>query len=115
MTEKPALSMNIHEISSRLHDVISPNYRWPIVPSGWQMEFIVYPDGVVIMDILHPVSGAWLSDNHQEGILEQPFLKDQNPITINELRRAGIPFMTTFGIASVSCDRAASHLKIVDK
>ncbi|MGU3796272.1 hypothetical protein [Vibrio diabolicus] len=48
--------LTVESVSQRLKDVVSPDYAWPEMPTGWQLEFIVYPHGEVNMDFLHPVT-----------------------------------------------------------
>ena len=48
--------MSNEEIIARLSEVVSLDYKWPDIPKGWQLVFIVYPDRSVEMDLLHIVS-----------------------------------------------------------
>ncbi|MDI4652658.1 MULTISPECIES: hypothetical protein [Pseudoalteromonas] len=63
------------------------------------------------MDLLHPVSGVfWSEDN---GYFELPIMKNGKYITATVLKDAGIPFMTTFGHVVVSEKKKSPHLKSV--
>jgi len=97
--------------AERLAAFVSPDYRWPAMLPGWQLEFIAYPDGGILMDLLHPVSGVFWSD--ENGFLEQLAKSDGTPITVHELIAGGVPFMTTFGTAQVSDIPREPHLKVV--
>ncbi|MEJ6534131.1 hypothetical protein [Pseudoalteromonas lipolytica] len=101
----------LSEVKQKLASVVSESFVWPEIPKGWQLEFIVYPDGEVNMDLLHPVSGMfWSEDN---GHFELPIMKNGKFITATALKDAGIPFMTTFGHAVVSEKPQPPHLKSV--
>lgn len=101
----------LSEVKEKLVSVVSENFEWPEIPKGWQLEFIVYPNGEVDMDLLHPVSGVfWSEDN---GHFEPPIMNNGKYITANVLKKAGIPFMTTFGQATVSDKPNSPHLKCV--
>lgn len=108
MTTEPLV---LSEVKEKLASVVSDGYEWPEIPQGWQIEFIVYPDGEVNMDFLHPVSCVfWSEDN---GHLELPVMNNGEFITATVLKNAGIPFMTTFGHAVVSDEPKPAHLKSV--
>ena len=101
----------LSEVKEKLASVVSESFEWPEIPKGWQLEFIVYPDGEVNMDLLHPVSGVfWSEDN---GRFELPIMKNGKFITATILKGAGISFMTTFGHAAVSEKPKSPHLKSV--
>lgn len=104
--------LTVEIVSERLTGFISKEYKWAKMPYGWQLEFIVYPDGLVDMDFLHPISGVfWSEDN---GFLDMPVLPDGSRITADILKKAGVPYMTTFGHAEVSDKPTESHLKLVN-
>lgn len=105
--------MELSEIVERLRDVVNPDFLWPEVPKGWQLEFIAYSNTDIDMDLLHPVSGRFWSEDH--GHLETPAMTDGSPITAVTLKAAGVPFMTTFGTAAVSESSRDIHLTVVDK
>ena len=63
------------------------------------------------MDFLHPVSASFWSDENAP--LDLPKKQDGKEITWQDLKRAGIPFMTTFGYAAVSNEPAKVHLSSV--
>lgn len=111
--KKLPLPLNLEAVTGRLKGVICPDYQWPEVPAGWQLEFVAYPDGFVIMDVLHPISGAWLSEDHEDGILDQPMKHNGEPLSAQVLQKAGIPFMTTFATAAVSNEPKELHLSVV--
>jgi hypothetical protein len=103
--------LNIEIVSERLKEFISPDYQWPVMPVGWQLEFIVYPDGEVDMDFCHSVSRAFWSESNN--FLELPKMMDGSVISVDVLKNAGIPFMTTFGQAKESDLPIESHLNLV--
>lgn len=103
--------LSVTSVKAALHGIVSPNHQWPIQPAGWQLEFIVYPDGEVVMDFLHPVSCVFWSEDNEP--LETPLKADSTALTWQDLKAAGIPFMTTFGHAAVSTEVAEPHLKLV--
>lgn len=37
--------LNVEIVAERLKEFVSPDYQWPVISAGWQLEFIVYPDG----------------------------------------------------------------------
>ncbi|EKF9501228.1 hypothetical protein ACPF3S_003168 [Vibrio cholerae] len=103
--------LTVEIVSQRLKEVVSPDYVWPEMPTGWQLEFIVYPDGEVNMDFLHPVSCVFWSEDND--FLETPYTQDKRPITRGLLDECGVSYMTTFGHATVSDKPKESHLKSV--
>lgn len=104
-------TLTIAIVSERLKDFVSPEYAWPELPTGWQLKFIVFPDGEVNMDFLHPVSCAfWSEDN---GFLQTPFGRMKEPITRSVLDKCAVPYMTTFGHAAVNTKPKESHLKSI--
>lgn len=103
--------MDAEEIICRLKDVISESYIWPTIPKGWSLEFIAYSKDDVLMDLLHPVSKRFWSDDNDT--VEPPTLKDGRMINVATLQDAGVPFMTTFGVAKVSKKESNPHLSLV--
>ena len=57
--KKLSLPLKLDDVKARLEGIVQPDYLWPDIPKGWQLEFIVYPDGFVRTDLLHPVSGTF--------------------------------------------------------
>lgn len=105
--------MEINDVKSKLSEIVSPDYKWPEVPLGWQLEFIAYSNTEVDLDLLHPVSGVfWTNYNDY---IDPPIMLDGNPITATALSKAGVPFMTTFGHARAVDRPASCHLSIVKK
>ena len=104
-------SLPLEDVKARLHSVVSEDYVWPEEPAGWWLEFIAYPDGGVVMDLLHPVSANWWSDEND--FLAQPFCTNGCEINASLLAKAGVPFMGTFGVAEVSQKPAEPHLSAV--
>lgn len=103
--------LTIEVVSCRLKEVISPKYTWPEIPTGWQLKFIVFPDGEVNMDFLHPVSCVfWSEDN---GFLETPYTPNGKPVTRELLEMCGVPYMTAFGCATVNDTPLTTHLTSV--
>lgn len=111
MNRLERVSLPIANVKERLGGIISEEYLWPKELAGWWLEFIAYPDGAVVMDLLHPVSGRWWSDDNE--LLPQPFLQDGRGLTAGILKKAGVPFMGTFGVATVSELPSSSYLKEV--
>ena len=105
--------MDSEEIIKRLSEVVTHDYVWPEVPAGWELTFIFYPDGFLDMDLLHPVSGRFWSEDNE--FLNIPVKCCGQKITVGDLQRVGVPFMTTFGSAVVSDSIVKSHLSIVDQ
>jgi hypothetical protein len=104
--------MDASEIIQRLQGVVSDEFIWPTVPLGWRLEFIAYSKDDVIVDLLHPISNKfWSEDNEQ---IDIPFLNDGSMINVSTLQNAGIPFMTTFGKAKVVNKQPTPHLSIVN-
>lgn len=102
---------SLDQIKASLSDVVKPEFKWPEIPLGWQLEFIVYSNEDVDMDLLHPVSGVfWSEDN---GHFQPPIMNNGKNITAAALKKANVPFMTTFCEAKVSEQPKESHLKIV--
>ncbi len=105
--------LKLDDVISNLVGVVEPHYQWPDIPKGWQLEFIVYPDGYVRMEMLHPVSGVFWSDDN--GMIETPTMLNGSPLNHLELIKAGIPFMTTFGEARVTDEPREPYLQCVDE
>ena len=103
--------LNIKIVAERLKEFVSPDYQWPVMPVGWQLEFIAYPDGEVDMDFCHSVSRAFWSESND--FLELPEMIDGSVISVNVLKEAGVPFMTTFEQAKESDLQKESHLNLV--
>ncbi|MFA0809460.1 hypothetical protein [Microbulbifer epialgicus] len=105
--------METEEIIGRLSQAVRPDYQWPEIPAGWQLEFILYPDGELDMDLLHLVSARfWSEDN---GFLDMPVMKSGKVITVTDLKAAGVPLMTTFGHTVVSDVPKKPHLATVEE
>lgn len=104
--------MDTNEIVNRLKPMINSGYKWPEVPSGWQLEFIAYPGGELDMDLLHPVSARFWSEDND--FLDMPIMGDGHTISVADLKAAGVPFMTTFGTAAVSDAPKGPHLKAIE-
>lgn len=81
-------------VSARLAKFVSLTYKWPELPSGCTLEFIVYPDGKIYMDFYHPASCKfWSEDNY---FLALPIKHDGTEITFENLNEVGIPFLNGF-------------------
>ncbi len=93
-------TLHLEYVVSQLKDFIHPDYHWPDIPKGWQLEFIVYPDGEVNMDFLHPITCCFWSDDHD--FLDVPTLINNERFSAQVLKRAGIPYITTFSQAAIS-------------
>lgn len=105
-----SVSLVLSEVKEKLSGLVSDSYEWPEPPpKGWQVEFIVFPNGDVDMDFLHPVSDVFWSE--ENGHLEPPIMSNGKQITAEHLKNAGIPYMTTFGCAAISESPNESHLK----
>ncbi|MEH6454821.1 MAG: hypothetical protein V7749_00735 [Cocleimonas sp.] len=84
--------LDVSSIYIKLRDIVSSHYQWPVVPNGWQLEFIAYPNGDLDMDFLNPVTGVFWSEDHEP--LLMPHIEDGTPITTQTLFSASIPFMS---------------------
>ncbi|HGS4617177.1 TPA: hypothetical protein ACMDTM_003335 [Vibrio cholerae] len=85
--------LTVEFVSERLKGIVSPDYQWPVVPEGYQLEFILHPDGSIILDFLSPEKAMFWSEAADEE-METPFTKDGNPITWQMLKQEKIPFMS---------------------
>lgn len=85
--------LTIENVSNRLKDVVSLDYQWPSVPEGYHLEFMLHPDGSIIMDFLNREKAMFWSEAADE-VIETPYMNDKQPITWQILKRAGIPFMS---------------------
>jgi len=103
--------MELQEVKIALKEVVKPDYEWPKIPLGWQLEFIAYSDKDVDMDLLHPVSGVFWSEENNH--MQPPIMNNGQNITATELKKYGVPFMTTFGEAKVSDSPKESHLNVI--
>ncbi|MDI5833272.1 hypothetical protein OCF84_20900 (plasmid) [Shewanella xiamenensis] len=85
--------LSIETASERLGPYISSDYKWPSLPTcgNWQLKFIVYQDGGLVMDFLDVDTGSWWSENNE--ILEIPYNVEGAEITVKILIEAGIPYM----------------------
>lgn len=77
------IKLELEDVKAKLVGVVKPEFKWPEIPSGWQLEFIAYPDATVDMDLLHPVSGSFGSDDND--FLETPVKLDGKPVTAFDL------------------------------
>lgn len=105
--------MDIEEVKSRLDDLIDANYVWPEVPAGWRLEFIVYGMHDIEMDLLHPVSATFWSDENEP--LVMPLRKDGLHFTAATFQSLGIPFMTPTSSVAVTAAPVTSHLSLCKK
>ena len=103
--------LTIEVAAERLSGIVSTEYKWPELLPGWQLEFIAYPEGDLDMDMLHPVSGVFWSDDNEP--LPLPYKSDESPITVWDLIALKLPYMTTFGYATVVDKPKESHLSLV--
>jgi hypothetical protein len=103
--------MRLEEVIERLKGVVKPEFKWPEIPAGWQLEFIAFSNSDVAMDLLHPVSGTFWSDDH--GHFEPPVMLNGEDITANALKAAGVPFMTPCHAVVVIAKPKQPHLTAV--
>ncbi len=103
--------LSLEQVKVNLSDIVKPEYEWPKIPLGWQLEFIAYSNDDVDMDLLHPVSGVFWSEHN--GPFQPPIMYNEKNITATALKKAGVPFMTTFGEAKISEKPKEAHLNIV--
>jgi hypothetical protein len=80
-------------VSERLSEVVSKDYVWPVVPEGYQLEFLLHPDGTIILDFLNTETGCFWSE-FVDMEIETPYTTDNNPIAWQHLESLGIPFMS---------------------
>jgi hypothetical protein len=93
------LGMDLDEVIRRLDGIVRSDYQWPRIPAGWSLEFIAYSDASVDMDLLQPQLGVFWSEDNEP--LKPPVMVNGQNITASALKKAGIPFMTTFLEAAV--------------
>jgi hypothetical protein len=103
--------LDVDAVKERLKTVISADYSWPEMLAGWNLVFIAHSNSALEMDLLHPVSGNFWSEDNEP--LKLPVLSTGNQITIRDLKNLGVPFMTTFGHAVVSEAAPARHLHLI--
>jgi hypothetical protein len=103
--------ITFEEVVKRLKGIVHPDFSWPEVPAGWQLEFIAHTNEDVDMDLLHPVSASFWSDDND--YLDPPIMLNGKNITASALQKAGVPFMTSFGIAATSVKPLEPHLTLV--
>lgn len=103
--------LSLEQVKVNLSDVVKPEFEWPEIPLGWQLEFIAYSNDDVDMDLLHPVSGVFWSEGN--GHFHPPVMNNGKNITAAALKKANIPLMTTFGEAKVNEQPKESHLNVV--
>ncbi|EKO3612165.1 hypothetical protein M3914_003376 [Vibrio metschnikovii] len=85
--------LTVDSVSKKLKGIVSDDYQWPVVPDGYQLEFILHPDGSIILDFLNTEKGIFWSEVANE-VMETPFKSDGSPITWETLKTANIPFMS---------------------
>lgn len=85
--------LTVSIVSQRLKGIIPEDYKWPNVPEGYQLEFIVHPDGTLIMDLLNPDRGMFISEAENVHF-ETPRTVKSAPLTWQDLEKAGVPFMS---------------------
>jgi hypothetical protein len=103
--------MELAEVIRRLHGVVKPDFVWPEIPAGWQLEFLAFSNTEVDMDLLHPVSARfWSEDN---GHFAPPVMLNGSNITATALKAAGVPFMTPCGTVAFIDKPKQPHLVVV--
>lgn len=86
--------ITVEQAAERMSPFISSEYQWPVLPKNgnWQLKFIVYQDGGVVMDFLDTDTGEWWSESNHT--LEVPYNEEGAEITYKILIEAGIPFLS---------------------
>jgi len=59
--------MELQEVKIALKEVVKPDYEWPKIPLGWQLEFIAYSDKDVDMALFASVKNKKWIFNSKEG------------------------------------------------
>lgn len=92
------------------HARVPADARWPEKLPGWDLVICRYPNGALDMDLVHPVSRRfWSEDNHFLPIPECTAI-DQTWLT-----RHGFEIMQMMPVAQLSFDRRPAHLTLVSK
>ncbi|HHP5492963.1 TPA: hypothetical protein ACSCYS_003360 [Aeromonas veronii] len=103
--------ITVEKAAESLRGLIAEGYQWAEVPAGWDLVFIAHPDGSVEMDFAHPVSRSFWSDEND--YLQLPSKIEGGDIDVYTLKKAQIPFMTSFSTAEVVETKMDRHLKPV--
>ncbi len=87
-------TLKVSEVACKLKGVVSEKYQWPDeVGEGYHLEFILHPDGTLILDFLNQESAIFWSEAKSVD-MQTPFTDDGEPITCEDLKQVGIPFMS---------------------
>lgn len=92
------------------HTRVSAHASWPEKLPGWDLVICRYPNGELDIDLVHPVSRRfWSEDNH--------FLPVPEGLAIDQawLTCHGFEIMPMMPVAQLSYDRRPAHLTLVSK
>jgi hypothetical protein len=91
MTHK---TLTVEAAALKLKDIVSPNYEWPNNPEpGYELEFILHPDGSIILDFLNEERAMFWSEAASE-FMNTPLKNNGEPITWKDLKSVGISYMS---------------------
>ena len=94
LTEKYKKALTVKSVAEKLKDVVSDDYQWPKeVGKGFNLEFILLPDGSLALDFLNEEKAMFWSE-FKNTYFQTPFTKTGEPLTRLHLQKAGIPFMS---------------------
>ncbi|MDN2484010.1 hypothetical protein [Vibrio agarivorans] len=87
-------TLTVEGVAEKLKDTVCESYQWPNVPEeGYHIEFIQHPDGTLILDFLNQEKAMFWSEAADE-VIQTPIKTNGQPITWQDLKSAGIPFMS---------------------
>lgn len=92
--EEAEKALTVKSVAEKLKDVVSDDYQWPEeVGKGFTLEFILHPDGSLILDFIDQKTAMFWSE-FQRKAFQTPFTKTGDPLTHLHLKKVGIPFMS---------------------
>lgn len=86
------IPLTIGYVAEKLKGIVSEDYKWPETPCDYQLEFILHPDGSIILDFLNLETGVFWSEVVDEE-MQTPFIDDGTEITTSILNLFKIPYM----------------------
>lgn len=92
------------------HARVPADASWPEKLPGWDLVICRYPDGELDIELVHPVSRRfWSEDNH--------FLPIPESKAIDQawLKRHGFEIMQMMPVAALSYTKPSRHLKLVGR
>lgn len=87
-------NLTVEEVSNKLKNIVCDKYQWPEIPEqGYVIEFVLHPDGSLILDFLNEDKGMFWSEA-SDVVMELPTKGNGEALTWEDLKLAGIPFMS---------------------